>query len=164
MNFNEAIVIVLAHEGGYVWDPDDPGGETKYGITKREYPNLNIKTLTKAVAIWIYKRDYWDGNNMDSFPERLQLQMFDMSVNMGMTGAGKVLQRALNRFGYTFQGTGKIGPGTMKAVFAVSLYLLQYWITIERIAYYNDLVIAKPKKLKFLKGWTKRAIDILTKV
>ncbi len=163
MNFDQAIKIILQHEGGYSNDLSDPGGETRYGISKRSYPNLNIKTLTKEDAISIYRRDYWQANNIDAFPDRLRLTMFDMAVNMGITGAGKVLQRALNRFGYTFLGTGKIGPTTMAAVGRVPAYSLLTWITIERLAYYIDLVVAKPVKLKYLKGWTNRTQDIFSR-
>jgi hypothetical protein len=57
--FEEIIEIVLEHEGGYVNDPDDAGGETKYGIAKRWYPDVDIKNLTKEQAKKIYHTDYW---------------------------------------------------------------------------------------------------------
>ncbi|WP_425526518.1 glycosyl hydrolase 108 family protein [Xanthomonas oryzae] len=50
---------MLSHEGGYVNDPRDPGGETQWGISKRAYPELNIRALTRDQAIEIYRRDYW---------------------------------------------------------------------------------------------------------
>jgi hypothetical protein len=59
-HFERAVAFVLRHEGGYVNDPRDPGGETKYGISKRAYPRLDIKGLTEADAKEIYRRDYWE--------------------------------------------------------------------------------------------------------
>uniref|UniRef100_UPI0039E582BF glycosyl hydrolase 108 family protein n=1 Tax=Klebsiella pneumoniae TaxID=573 RepID=UPI0039E582BF len=58
--FDDLIGRVLGHEGGYVNDPRDPGGETQFGISKRAYPNVDIKGLTRETAISIYKRDFWD--------------------------------------------------------------------------------------------------------
>ncbi len=57
--FNKAVRIILAHEGGYVNHPADPGGETNMGISKRSYPDLDIKNLTVAMAKEIYFRDFW---------------------------------------------------------------------------------------------------------
>lgn len=163
MTFEQAVQIVLQHEGGYIWDKDDPGGETKYGISKRSYPNLDIKNLTKAAAVEIYRRDFWNRNKLYSYPAPVRLVMFDMMVNMGATGAGRVLQKALNHMGYKFMGTGTIGPATMKAVGEVNHVVLKPWLSTERLADYNRQVIAKPKKLKFLKGWTSRTLDIIDK-
>ena len=59
-SFDEIIDIVLEHEGGYVNDPDDPGGETNFGIAKRSHPDVDIANLTKAGAKEIYKAEYWD--------------------------------------------------------------------------------------------------------
>ena len=70
-NFNEIIEQVLEHEGGYVNDPKDLGGETKYGITKRFYPDVDIKNLTVEQAKEIYKKDYWDRNRVESLPQNL---------------------------------------------------------------------------------------------
>ena len=82
--FNQIIDKVLKHEGGYVNDPNDPGGETNYGISKRAYPNVDIKNLTIDGAKEIYKKDYWDKTKVESVPERLRYIYFDMCVNMGM--------------------------------------------------------------------------------
>ena len=59
-SFDEIIEVVLHHEGGYVNDPKDPGGETNYGISKRAYPDVDIKNLTEDGAKDIYRRDYWE--------------------------------------------------------------------------------------------------------
>ena len=70
--FNEIIEVVLEHEGGYVNDPTDLGGETNFGITKRFYPDVDIKNLTKEGAKEIYKRDYWDKNRIEEVPQELE--------------------------------------------------------------------------------------------
>ena len=94
MDYKEIISQVLKHEGGYVNDPTDMGGETNFGITKRWYPDLDIKNLTKEDAIEIYKKDYWDRYKLDEMPTNLQHIYFDMVVNMGARNAGKIMQKS----------------------------------------------------------------------
>ena len=94
--FDEIIEGVLEHEGGYVNDPTDLGGETNYGITKRFYPDVDIKNLTKEGAKEIYKKDYWDKNKVDDLPDDLKHIYFDMCVNQGRGSAVRILQRAIN--------------------------------------------------------------------
>ena len=92
MTFKEAIEIVLKHEGGYINDKDDPGGETNMGVSKKAYPDLDIKTLTKKDVHGIYFRDYWQKAKCDKLPNNLQLIYFDMVVNMGKSRAVKILK------------------------------------------------------------------------
>jgi lysozyme family protein len=92
--FNKAVEIILKLEGGYVNHPDDPGGETRYGISKRAYPHLNIKTLTKDQAKAIYKRDYWDAAECSLLEPALALLYFDMAVNSGVSAARRTLASA----------------------------------------------------------------------
>ena len=94
--FNEIIEKVLEHEGGYVNDPTDRGGETKYGITKKFYPDVDIKNLTLDQAKHIYHTDYWRPAKCDAVPPKLRHIYFDMTVNFGKRGAVKDLQRAAN--------------------------------------------------------------------
>ena len=68
MSFETVVHMVLEHEGGYVNHPSDPGGETKYGISKRAYPDVDIAELTKDDAADLYKRDYWDRIKGDDLP------------------------------------------------------------------------------------------------
>lgn len=82
-SFEKAIDFVLSIEGGYVNDPSDPGGETKYGISKRAYPNVDIANLTESAAKEIYKRDYWDSLGCDNLVLGLDIVAFDTAVNMG---------------------------------------------------------------------------------
>ena len=114
--FKEIIEKVLEHEGGYVNDPKDLGGETKYGITKRFYPDIDIKNLTIEQATEIYKKDYWDRNKVESLPQNLWHIYFDMCVNMGKRTAVKVLQRAAVNRGRNIEVDGGLGPATVDAL------------------------------------------------
>ena len=89
--FDEIIEKVLEHEGGYVNDPDDAGGETKYGIAKRWYPSVDIKNLTKEQAKKIYHTDYWRRGKCDEVPPQLRHIYFDMCVNFGRSVAFNVI-------------------------------------------------------------------------
>ena len=81
ISFDEIIDITLKHEGGYVHDPKDLGGETNFGIAKRFYPEVDIKNLTKEEAKDIYRRDYWVRNKVEELPENLIHIFFDKYVN-----------------------------------------------------------------------------------
>ena len=154
--FNEIIEQVLEHEGGYVNDPNDLGGETKYGITKRFYPELNIKELTEEKAKQIYKDDYWDKNRVESLPQNLWHIFFDMCVNMGRRTAVKILQRAANSKGRGIDVDGGMGPATLKALKGIETERVRAY----RVKYYSDLVTKKPEQEKFYYGWYKRAIEV----
>ena len=109
--FNKAFKIVVGIEAGYVDDPDDPGGETKYGISKRSYPNLDIKALDLEDAKHIYHADYWNRCKCDLIPWPLNLYLFDAAVNQGEKGtAQQMLQYALG-----CKEDGVIGPKTLAA-------------------------------------------------
>lgn len=109
--FDEAFRRVIAAEGGYVNDPNDPGGETKFGISKRAYPNLDIARLTIDQARDIYRRDYWEAANCHYLGWPLALFVFDSAVNQGVKTAIKLLQKAGD-----VQQDGCMGPETMLAV------------------------------------------------
>src|SRR3990172_4420720 len=85
---------LLRDEGGYVNDPDDAGGETKFGISKRVYPNENIAELTIDKARAIYLKDYWQRGRCEELPADIRYIYFDTCVNMGIRTAVKLLQRA----------------------------------------------------------------------
>lgn len=96
-NFDLIIAATLEHEGGYSFDPADPGGETKYGISRRSYPNRDIKGLTLATAKSIYLRDFWHAPGFDRIDDHeLARKVFDLGVNCGTHTAAKMLQRAIN--------------------------------------------------------------------
>ena len=154
--FEEIIEVVLEHEGGYVNDPHDRGGETKYGITKKFYPNVDIKNLTKEQAKKIYHQDYWRPAKCDEAPSHLRHIYFDMCVNFGRGGAVKVLQRAANAKGAKLKVDGGMGPATLKAVQNVEHNRVKSY----RILHYANLVINKPEQEKFWYGWFKRALEV----
>jgi len=96
MNFDKAFDIVVGLEGGYSNNLKDPGGETKFGISKRSYPNVDIPNLTLDQAKQIYQKDYWSACHCDNMPWPLSAFVFDCAVNQGTDPAIKLLQRALD--------------------------------------------------------------------
>lgn len=150
-NFDKAIIAVLAHEGGYVNHPADPGGETNFGITKRDHPRVDIKHLTRAQAIEIYRRDYWR-EYMDRMPAGVAAKHFDMCVNMGHFRAVKLLQRAMG-----CDEDGHIGPITLSAVAVHNPVDLIDRLAQVQLDYYRSLVEHDPAKLVFMSGWERRA-------
>lgn len=151
MNFDQAFKVVIGHEGGYVNHPNDPGGETKYGISKRAYPNEDIKSLTLDRAKEIYKRDYWDKGKTDKLPKEIRYAYFDMAVNSGVRTAIKTLQSAC---GITDDGV--IGPQTL--MHSEKLKLSDF--LFERALFYMRITGNKPKLSVFLKGWANRLESI----
>ena len=116
MDFDEAFERLIGHEGGYQ-SPEqaaarnDSGGETNYGISKRSYPDLDIKALTLADAKAIYLRDYWDKAGCGSVPKAIRFDLFDTAVNAGVTTAVKMLQKAVFA-----EPDGIIGPHTRMGI------------------------------------------------
>lgn len=150
-HFDKAILSVLEHEGGYCNVPQDPGGETNYGICKRNYPQLDIKSLTKTSAINIYRADYWRGY-YDEMPYAIAAKVFDMAVNMGHSRASKILQKALH-----ITADGVIGKQTLAAVNSADVQTLLDNITKEQAAYYKAIVDKRPASNIFMAGWLNRA-------
>jgi lysozyme family protein len=111
VNFEAAIAHVLRYEGGLSDDTRDPGGLTRFGISQRAHPDLDIAALTLNEAKQIYLRDYWWPVRAHELPEALRLPVFDCAVNQGVGTAVKLLQRAVG-----VPADGVIGPATMKAV------------------------------------------------
>lgn len=86
-DFERAVAFVLAHEGGYVNNPQDPGGETNWGISKRSYPDLDIRNLTRARAVEVYRRDYWEASGASNLPYPWALALFDFAIHSGVLTA-----------------------------------------------------------------------------
>ena len=156
--FDDIIEVTLHHEGGYVHDPTDLGGETNFGIAKRFYPDVDIKNLTKEGAKEIYKKDYWDKNKVDDLPDDLKHIFFDMCVNQGRGTAVKVLQRAINGKGGDLKVDGGFGPGTKGALDKYKPSLDR--VRCYRLKHYYDLVNRKPEQERFLFGWFKRGLEV----
>ena len=119
--FDDIIEVVLEHEGGYVNDPKDPGGETNFGIAKRSHPDVDIANLTREEAKDIYYEDYWCDNKVPHVPDNLKHIYFDMCVNQGRGRAVKILQRAANAKGAGLKIDGGMGPKTLSAIENVEL-------------------------------------------
>jgi len=158
--FRHAVEVVLRHEGGYVNDPADPGGETKYGISKRAYPHLDIAGLTREQAIEIYRRDWWDRYGYDRIRSLdVATKVFDLAVNMGPAAAHRCLQRALHACGYRLVTVdGVIGPQTINAANAVRpKAMLLAALRAEAAAYYRSLAERRPELKRYEQGWLNRA-------
>jgi lysozyme family protein len=153
--FDQAFAAVLGHEGGYVCHPSDPGGETKFGISKRAHPHLDIKALTAADAKAIYRRDYWGPAGCETVPECLRLHLFDAAVNSGVRGAIKMLQRAV---GETEDGI--LGPRTLAAINSMPGTRLVARMSGARLAFMADL----PQWPAFGRGWARRIAANLMEV
>jgi len=125
MDFKSAVKHIIQFEGGYVDDPNDGGGETKYGISKRAFPQLDIPNLTVDQAEMVYKKCYWDMCECDQLPERLRLMVFDCAVNQGVLFASRTLQKCVDA-----KVDGVIGPETLRAVGALNVgeILFKYYV------------------------------------
>lgn len=155
MNFTDSLKEVLKHEGGYVDHPEDPGGETNFGITvkvARENGYLgDMRTIPMTVVESIYKRQYWDKVKADSMPESVRYPLFDYAVNSGPGAAARALQRVLG-----IKDDGVIGPVTIAAA---NNYIghLGAALTGYRLNFMTDLRTWGT----FGKGWSRRLASIL---
>jgi len=154
--FSKIIPIILRNEGGYVNHPSDPGGETRYGICRLFYPDLDIKNLTKEKAIDIYYNDYWLPMNLEGIKdENLVLQIYDHGVNTRSKSYKfkitiKMLQRIVN-----VVDDGIVGRNTLKAINEAEFSVYDLFVKRRKIFYMN-LATKKPNLEVFLKGWLKR--------
>ncbi len=129
-NFNKALAFVLKCEGGYIYDKNDLGGETKWGISKRSHPNLDIKNLTLEKASEIYRQEYWNKCNCDHVSWPFDIILFDTAVNMGAVKALVLYQENESWYDYLF----------------------------KRISFYCK--ISHKTNDRYLKGWVNRVIDL----
>lgn len=153
MRFGKFIDVILRHEGGYNWDPDDSGGETNFGIAKRFFPDEDIKNLTVDRAIEIYYEHYYKPLNLHYIHnDELALHIFDMAVNAGRLTAVKLLQELLK----DCESDGVLGPTTCQAVSEAELFVdLIDAYRAKRIEYYYRVSL-RGNNNKFLKGWVNR--------
>lgn len=120
MNFENSFKMVLEFEGAESNDPRDRGGHTKFGISKRAYPNLNISEITLEQAKIIHFNDYWLKLNCDELPHDLNTLVYNIGFMSGTTFAGKRLQEALRRYDKSIVRDGIIGPVTVRTVLKFS--------------------------------------------
>lgn len=155
--FLKAIDGVLEREGGYVKDPSDRGGETKYGISKRSYPHLDIADLTKQDAVDIYCEDFWVPLCAGQIVKQIVANVFfDFSVNTGRTRATKLMQQII-----CVPIDGIIGPITIGAINSADGEKTAMQYTLQRIQFYSDLASGRKSQKKFLAGWINRALSAL---
>ena len=160
--FEPALELSLENEGGYANDPNDPGGETNFGISSCAYPNEDIKNLTIERARYLYKRDYWYPLRLDTLvDQRLANNLFDWGIHHGVRGTAKKWQLMLAReYGFKGKVDGIIGSATIE--FTNNLLEgggeidLNAKMVKARILYYTSS--AKPV---FLKNFVNRAIRYL---
>ena len=150
--FDEFIERVLSHEGGYVNHPSDPGGETKWGITKRSYPHLNIGALTRDEAKAIYRKDFWERVQGPKLPPEFAFQALDAAVNHGIGNAVRWMQRAVG-----VADDGIIGPITLARIDMYSPADLVLLFNAERLDFYTKLNTWST----FGRGWTRRVAENL---
>jgi lysozyme family protein len=163
-DFSKIISTTLTNEAGYVNDPDDPGGETKFGISKNQYPTLDIKNLTFDDALAIYKKDFWDKYKLGEFDnQELADRVFDMLINTNPIHAISCLQRAIVFCGGQLVIDGVLGTETLLAVNSIAK--LQYHIAwliarfqIERLKFYIRRVDTDKSQREFLLDWVRRTI------
>lgn len=175
---------IVRREGGYVNDPDDPGGATKHGVTLATLKGLgadltgdgridvvDVKALTPAQAADIYVRHYYLKPRINLLPEPLQASVFDMQVNAG-ANAVRILQRLTASFGLPLKDDGVIGPLTartiQRALDAAPEHLVDAY-GIARRCYYYRLADQRPASRKFARskdggkgGWIVRAEEFIS--
>lgn len=157
--FRQAVEVVLKHEGGYVNNPNDPGGETKYGISKRSYPHLDITGLTREQAIEIYRQDWWEKYQYGKIENlKVATKVFDLSVNMGPAQAHMILQGAVNFvIDSGLKVDGILGPKTLVATNAVDAEKVRQVMRYKAAEYYYALAKRRAESRAFLMGWLNRA-------
>lgn len=151
MKFDEAVEYILEFEGGYVNDSNDPGGETKFGISKRSFPNLDIKNLSRDQAKEIYRSHYWVKCQCDLLPPCLRLMVFDCAVNQGSSRAGRILQESVKA---TIDGV--IGPETLRAARTIDAADAVSFYAMRRHQSYTR----NPRWGIYGAGWSKRLLDV----
>lgn len=145
--WNKAFDLLMQNEGGYVNDPDDSGGETKFGICKRSYPDEDIKNLTIDRAKEIYRRDFWLQAKCDRYPDALSVAVFDYAVNSGVSRAIKDMQAAMN-----LKADGVAGNQTIGAANRLPLRPVLEAYLDKRLNFLTGLKGWK----KYGSGWGKR--------
>ncbi len=140
---------------GYVNDPLDRGGETKFGVAVNANPDLNVKRLTWAGAKAVYYDRYWVAGGCEKLPPRLAVLHFDGCVNHGVGRAKKFLQRAVGA-----EADGIIGAKTLAAIVAQDPLWICNKVCDLREQFYEDIVESKPAQARFLKGWLRRIYEM----
>jgi lysozyme family protein len=177
--FNKAVITVLKHEGGFVQDPDDPGGATNYGISLRyllgtgdltlgdfnhdgQIDIKDIQQMTIAQATDIYHSQWWVKYGYENLADSdLAGKVFDTAINMGGSQAHILLQRSIRACGIVVTEDGQLGPKCFGAiatlVAAGSADALLSSFRSEQAGFYRTLIAKKPIFEKYKTGWLARA-------
>lgn len=162
---SHALDFTLRWEGGYVNDPDDPGGATNKGVTqavydtwraKQKLPKQPVRKIAQSEVMAIYENGYWNACQCGGLPAPVDLVVFDSAVNCGVGRAARWLQRALG-----VAEDGNIGPRTLAAAreFGTPLELARK-VSVSRAAHYTKIISENPTLKKFHNGWTNRLGDL----
>ena len=159
MTFDQALEIVLKHEGGYVNHPSDPGGETNFGITKRVAEangyHGDMRQIPMEMVRDIYRKDFWDAARCNEIQPELRLAVFDAAVNSGVRRSVQWLQTAVGA-----NADGAFGPRTLAAVAASDPRKAARDMCYERLSFLVQLNHFNA----FGRGWVRRVLDILRRV
>jgi lysozyme family protein len=157
--FHQAVELVLQHEGGFVDHPRDPGGATKFGITRETLSRArggpasveDVRELTRAEAVTIYRRLYCDVLRADEMPSGIDLAVFDLAVNSGPVRAVRMLQAVLR-----VTADGIVGPVTLKAAWRADPPETIRRLTRDRLGFLGRLA-SWPV---FGRGWRRRVLAV----
>jgi lysozyme family protein len=140
---------------GYTNDPNDRGGETKYGIAKNANPTIDITHLDWEGAKAVYYSHYWLNSKCDKINGRIAALQFDGSVQHGPSTSAKFIQRAI---GVTDDGV--IGPATLSILNTKDPIAACNSVCDQRNKYYSDIVTHNPIQIKYLSGWLRRVSEM----
>jgi lysozyme family protein len=172
MTFSEALTFVLKHEGEYSNDPDDKGGETFCGISKKNFPNWSGWTdlskgnrPTEESVAAFYRDHFWNQVRADEIDSaQIALWVFDTAVNMGVGRATQMLQATMNALGHDIGVDGKIGLMTIAALSASirkgEADLVFQLLCAERLSRYINICFNNSDQKKFMRGWCRRVFDL----
>ena len=152
-----AVQGVLADEGGDSSNPADAGGATRFGISTRAHPGLDIATLTRDAAVKMYWDEWWVRFGFARLPAAVAAKTFDLAVNMGASNAIECLQRALRASGAPVTEDGAMGPATALAAARADPAALMSAMRSEFAAHYRLVAAKQNRDQVFLKGWLNRA-------
>ena len=155
-NFNEAVKKTLIHEGGFVNNKFDSGGPTKYGVTQKDMPDVDISQITPEQAAAYYSEHYWKPLYAQIESQIVAEKIFDMGVLFGVGKAVKILQAVLQPAFPEVTTDGQFGPTTLNAVNQAEENSLLQGYKTALVAYTLRIVLAHPEDRDFVAGWGRR--------
>ena len=159
--FEFALGFTRKEEGGTNLSVTDRGGATKYGISSKQYPDLDILNLTWEHAKQIYFKDYWIRNQCDRFSVEVGTTLFDSGVNCGVGSATRWLQMHCRSSGAVITVDGRVGPETIRIANLLDPHVLVGGIISYRIDRYVWLIQTYPDQIVNIAGWASRAAKLL---